>query len=266
MASASARSCLLQGTVLDCPRFSTLSILLGPRRVKFDIDTLGVIHSPYKEKFAIPRQPGLVTASRARLELLPPYDQPDVLRGIEQFSHLWLSFVFHQTMDQGWHPTVRPPRLGGNERVGVFATRSTFRPNPLGLSVVELLGVGRERGKLWLDLGAVDLLDGTPVVDIKPYIPYADSLPHARGGFAPQAPTPPLTVRFSPEAEQQLQPWRQAHPELRQLVSEVLAQDPRPAYKQGKPDDKVYGVRLFDLNVRFRIREPECEVLAIEPA
>ena len=98
--------------------------------MKFDIDTLGIIRSPYKEKFAIPRQPGLVSAARARLELLPPYDQPDVLRGIEQFSHLWISFVFHQTMDQGWHPTVRPPRLGGNERVGVFATRSTFRPNP----------------------------------------------------------------------------------------------------------------------------------------
>ncbi len=121
--------------------------------MKFEIDTLGIIRSPYKEKFAIPRQPGLVKSARARLELLPPYDQPDVLRGIEQFSHLWLSFVFHQTMAQGWHPTVRPPRLGGNERVGVFATRSTFRPNPLGLSVVELHGVGRERGKLWLELG-----------------------------------------------------------------------------------------------------------------
>ncbi|MCZ0753527.1 MULTISPECIES: tRNA (N6-threonylcarbamoyladenosine(37)-N6)-methyltransferase TrmO [Aeromonas] len=234
--------------------------------MKFEIDTLGIIRSPYKEKFAIPRQPGLVKSARARLELLPPYDQPDVLRGIEQFSHLWLSFVFHQTMDQGWHPTVRPPRLGGNERVGVFATRSTFRPNPLGLSVVELHGVGRSRGKLWLELGAVDLLDGTPIVDIKPYIPYADSLPDARGGFAPDAPTPPLCVSFTPEAEQQLQPWLKAHPELRQLVSEVLAQDPRPAYKQGKPDDKVYGVRLFDCNVRFSISEPVCQVLAIEAA
>ncbi|ONG08416.1 tRNA (N6-threonylcarbamoyladenosine(37)-N6)-methyltransferase TrmO [Aeromonas hydrophila] len=234
--------------------------------MKFEIDTLGIIRSPYKEKFAIPRQPGLVKSARARLELLPPYDQPDVLRGIEQFSHLWLSFVFHQTMAQGWHPTVRPPRLGGNERVGVFATRSTFRPNPLGLSVVELHGVGRERGKLWLELGAVDLLDGTPIVDIKPYIPYADSLPDARGGFAPDAPTPPLAVSFSPEAEQQLQPWLKAHPALRLLVREVLAQDPRPAYKKGKPDDKEYGVRLFDCNVRFRISEPSCQVLAIEPA
>jgi tRNA (adenine37-N6)-methyltransferase len=232
--------------------------------VKFEIDTLGVIHSPYKEKFAIPRQPGLVKSARARLELLPPYDQPDVLRGIEQFSHLWLSFVFHQTMAQGWHPTVRPPRLGGNERVGVFATRSTFRPNPLGLSVVELLGVGRARGKLWLELGAVDLLDGTPIVDIKPYIPYADSLPDARGGFAPDAPQGLLSVHFTEQARAALSALQQVHPELETLIAEVLAQDPRPTYKRGKADEKLYGVRLFDLEVRFRITEPECEVLSIE--
>ncbi|MGL5303169.1 MAG: tRNA (N6-threonylcarbamoyladenosine(37)-N6)-methyltransferase TrmO [Aeromonas sp.] len=234
--------------------------------MKFEIDTLGIIRSPYKEKFAIPRQPGLVKSARARLELCPPYNQPDMLRGIEQFSHLWLSFVFHQTMAQGWHPTVRPPRLGGNERVGVFATRSTFRPNPLGLSVVELHGVNRAHGQLWLELGAIDLLDGTPIVDIKPYIPYADSVPAARGGFAPHAPTPPLIVSFSPNAEQDLQPWLKAHPELRLLVSEVLAQDPRPAYKKGKPDEKIYGVRLFDCNVRFCITEPHSHVLGIEPA
>ncbi|MDO2949372.1 tRNA (N6-threonylcarbamoyladenosine(37)-N6)-methyltransferase TrmO [Aeromonas simiae] len=232
--------------------------------MKFEIDTLGVIHSPYKEKFAIPRQPGLVRSATARLELLPPYNQADAVRGLEQFSHLWLSFVFHQTMEQGWHPTVRPPRLGGNERVGVFATRSTFRPNPLGLSVVPLLGVTLEKGGVWLELGAVDLLDGTPVVDIKPYLPYADSLPHARGGFAPEPPGDLLSVRFHPEAEAVLARRRDL-PTLRTFLSEVLAQDPRPAYKKGKPDDKEYGVRLYDMNVRFRIHEPECEITAIEP-
>ncbi|PJG59956.1 tRNA (N6-threonylcarbamoyladenosine(37)-N6)-methyltransferase TrmO [Aeromonas cavernicola] len=234
--------------------------------MRFSFDTLGIIHSPYKEKFAIPRQPGLVPTARAQLVLQAPYDHPDTLRGIEQFSHLWLSFVFHHTMAQGWHPTVRPPRLGGNQRVGVFATRSTFRPNPLGLSVVELLGVGHEQGCLWLDLAGVDLLDGTPIVDIKPYLPYVDSVPDAHGGFAPDAPTPALTVSFSAEAEQQLQPWLTAHPQLRQLVIEVLAQDPRPAYKKGKVDEKVYGVRLYDLNVRFTINEPTCLIVAIEPA
>ncbi|QFI53947.1 tRNA (N6-threonylcarbamoyladenosine(37)-N6)-methyltransferase TrmO [Aeromonas simiae] len=231
--------------------------------MKFEIDTLGVIHSPYKEKFAIPRQPGLVRSATARLELLPPYNQADAVRGLEQFSHLWLSFVFHQTMEQGWHPTVRPPRLGGNERVGVFATRSTFRPNPLGLSVVPLLGITLEKGGVWLELGAVDLLDGTPVVDIKPYLPYADSLPHARGGFAPEPPRDLLSVRFHPEAEAALARRRDL-PALRTFLSEVLAQDPRPAYKKGKPDDKEYGVRLYDMNVRFRIHEPECEITAIE--
>ena len=232
--------------------------------MKFDIDTLGIIRSPYKEKFAIPRQPGLVASARARLELLPPYDQPDVLRGIEQFSHLWISFVFHQTMAQGWHPTVRPPRLGGNERVGVFATRSTFRPNPLGLSVVELHGVGRARGKLWLELGAVDLLDGTPIVDIKPYIPYADSHPEARGGFAPDAPSP-MAVEFSPEAELAIQRAQHHYPELRAFIAEVLAQDPRHAYRKQSDDEREYGVHLHEFNVRWLVKNGINRVIALDP-
>lgn len=232
--------------------------------MNFEISAIGVIESPYQEKFAIPRQPGLVKSARARLILLPPYDQIDALRGIEQFSHLWLSFVFHQTMAQGWHPTVRPPRLGGNERMGVFATRSTFRPNPLGLSVVELHGVQQSQGRLSLQLGAIDLLDGTPVVDIKPYIPYADSLPHADGGFATRPPTP-LMVHFSTQALQQLAPYLKRNPLCQTFIAEVLAQDPRPAYKKGKVDDKIYGVRLDNFNVRFQIKETNCHVLAIEP-
>lgn len=234
--------------------------------MKFEIATLGIIHSPYKEKFAIPRQPGLVQSATARLELLAPYNQPDTVRGIEQFSHLWLSFVFHQTMEQGWHPTVRPPRLGGNERVGVFASRSTFRPNPLGLSVVPLLGVTHDNSGLWLELGAVDLLDGTPIVDIKPYIPYADSIANAQGGFAPDAPKARLQVALSEQATSQLAAARARYPQLAEFLTEVLAQDPRPAYRQGKTDDKEYGVRLYDFNVRFTIAEPHCLVVAIDPA
>ena len=160
---------------------------------------------------------------------------------------------------------MRPPRLGGNERVGVFASRSPFRPNGLGLSVVQLLGVQQQGSRLWLELSGVDLVDGTPILDIKPYVPYADSHPEARGGFAPDAPTP-MAVEFSPEAEQAIQQAQRHYPELRAFIAEVLAQDPRPAYKKGKPDDKVYGVRLFDVNVRFQIKEPQCQVLAIEPA
>ncbi len=216
--------------------------------MKFDIDTLGIIRSPYKEKFAIPRQPGLVRSARARLELLPPYDQPDVLRGIEQFSHLWLSFVFHQTIAQGWRPTVRPPRLGGNERVGVFATRSTFPPNPLGLSVVELRGVGRERGKLVARPRRRGSAGRHPCGRHQaPTFPMPTACPTPGAASPPRPQTPPLMVSFTPEAELQLMPWLKAHPELRQLVSEVLAQDPRPAYKKGKPDDR--GVRCQDCSI-----------------
>ena len=147
------------------------------------LQPVGILHSPYKEKFAVPRQPGLVPSARARLELLPPCNDAQTLRGIEQFSHLWLIFQFHECASQGWHPTVRPPRLGGNERVGVFASRSPFRPNGLGLSVVQLLGVHQQGPRLWLELAGIDLVDGTPILDIKPYVPYADSHPQACGGL-----------------------------------------------------------------------------------
>ncbi|MGL5501543.1 MAG: tRNA (N6-threonylcarbamoyladenosine(37)-N6)-methyltransferase TrmO, partial [Plesiomonas shigelloides] len=126
---------------------------------------IGVIQSPYKEKFAVPRQPGLVQDGNGELRLLPPYNQPGAVRGLEQFSHIWLVFVFHQTQEQGWRPTVRPPRLGGNERLGVFATRSTFRPNPIGLSKVELRGIKVHGGEVYLELGSLDLVDGTPILD-----------------------------------------------------------------------------------------------------
>ncbi|MGL4678266.1 MAG: tRNA (N6-threonylcarbamoyladenosine(37)-N6)-methyltransferase TrmO, partial [Plesiomonas shigelloides] len=170
---------------------------------------IGVIQSPYKEKFAVPRQPGLVQDGNGELRLLPPYNQPDAVRGLEQFSHIWLVFVFHQTQEQGWRPTVRPPRLGGNERLGVFATRSTFRPNPIGLSKVELRGIKVHGGEVYLELGSLDLVDGTPILDIKPYLPYVDSEPEARAGFAQEAPQSDMQVLFSAAAEQVLQ--QEAH-------------------------------------------------------
>ncbi len=157
------------------------------------IEPVGVIESCFKEKFGIPRQPGLVEAACASLRLLPPYDRAEAVRGLEGFSHVWLIFGFHATAAQGWRPTVRPPRLGGNARLGVFATRSTFRPNPLGLSVVRLLDIDTRRG-VQLQLAGGDLLNGTPVYDIKPYLPYADALSEAVGGFAPDGPARPLPV------------------------------------------------------------------------
>lgn len=161
---------------------------------QFTFDTIGLIRSPYKEKFAIPRQPGLIEDGGGELELIAPYNQPEAVRGLEEFSHLWIVFVFHQTMEGGWRPTVRPPRLGGNARMGVFATRSTFRPNPIGMSLVELKSVETKGGKVILKLGSLDLVDGTPIIDIKPYLPFAESQPQARGGFAQDAPLADMPV------------------------------------------------------------------------
>ena len=154
-----------------------------------EIRPVGIVRSCFGGKFAVPRQPGLCPSAWGELVFEPEFRQPEALRGIEGFSHLWLIFGFHLTADAGWHPTVRPPRLGGNERVGVFASRSTFRPNGLGLSLVRLEGVEvREKEGSVLLLGGVDLVDGTPVYDVKPYLPYAESLPDAAGGFAAEEP------------------------------------------------------------------------------
>lgn len=201
----------------------------------------------------MPRQPGIATAARATLELLPPYDREEALEGLAGFSHMWIVFVFHATAAQGWHPSVRPPRLGGNARVGVFASRSTFRPNPIGLSVVELEGFGREDGKLVLHIKGADILDGTPVLDIKPYVPYADSLANARGGFAGSAPEMRLTVIFTAEAEAQLAARESEHPQLRELIIQVLGADPRPAYRDDETTERIYGMRLFDFDLRWRV-------------
>lgn len=216
----------------------------------FEFKPIGVIHSCFGEKFGIPRQPGLVPAARATLELLPPYDQPAAVRGLEGFSHLWVIFVFHAIPAGNWRPTVRPPRLGGNQRLGVFATRSTFRPNPIGLSAVRLERIAAERGPVTLHLAGVDLLDGTPVLDLKPYVPYADQIPEATGGFAAQAPEPVLTVRFSRQAEAFCATWSDR--DLRTLIVQVLSQDPRPAYAATTPT--AHGMTLCGLNVRWKVR------------
>jgi len=231
----------------------------------FAFEQIGVIRSPWKEKFAVPRQPGLVQDGHGELHLLAPYNQPEAVRGLESFSHLWVLFVFHQTMAGGWRPTVRPPRLGGNARMGVFATRSTFRPNPIGMSLVELKAIRCEKNQVILQLGSLDLVDGTPVVDIKPYLPFAEALPQARAGFAQAAPAADMPVRFSPQAEQQLAQQQSRYPYLARFIRDVLAQDPRPAYRQGEAQSRDYAVWLLDFNVRWRVDETGTEVTAIDP-
>ncbi len=230
---------------------------------KYCLNVIGVIHSCYREKFGIPRQPGLVTSQTATLELLPPYNRPEAVKGLEGFSHIWVSFIFHGVAAGKWSPMVRPPRLGGNERVGVFASRSTHRPNPLGLSVVELAKVESSESGVTLHLIGADLLDGTPVVDIKPYIPYVDSISEARAGFADGAPLPRLSVTFSEQAQQRLLQDAKALPQLRHVISESLAYDPRPAYKQD--GDSRGGVRLYNFDVRFEISGTSLLVTEIVP-
>lgn len=183
----------------------------------FQFAQIGVIRSPYKEKFAVPRQPGLVKHGGGELHLLPPYNQADAVRGLEAFSHLWVLFVFHQTMEGGWRPTVRPPRLGGNARMGVFATRSTFRPNPIGMSLVKLKGVRCHKDQVILQLGSLDLVDGTPVVDIKPYLPFAEALPDASASYAQQAPQAEMTVSFTLKRRRSSSPWKSAIRTLKRL-------------------------------------------------
>jgi len=218
----------------------------------FSLATIATIHSPYKEKFAVPRQPGLVPSAIALLEMLPPYDDINAFSGLEDFSHLWLTFVFHKNKaPKNWQPMVRPPRLGGNKRIGVFATRSPNRPNPIGLSLVEFHGVIKKEDKLFLRLSNIDLVDGTPIIDIKPYIPYADAKPNASAGFAQQIPESSMVVEFSGQAMQIIEVNR----ELKTLITEVLKQDPRPAYKKNSDDDKTYAMHLLEFNVSWTVHQ-----------
>lgn len=219
----------------------------------FKFDAIGVIESPYQEKFAIPRQPNLVSAAKGKVVLLGEANNHELVRDIEQFSHLWLLFVFHGTQEQGWKPLVRPPRLGGNVKTGVLATRSTFRPNPIGMSVVKLDKVVTEKKQTILHISGLDLLNGTPIIDVKPYVPYSDAVMNANGGFAQEQPEAALSVVFSEQVKADLIKYKQRDNELALLIEQVLKQDPRPAYKRGKTDDKVYGMSLYDLNIQWQL-------------
>ncbi|MFT5851260.1 MAG: tRNA-Thr(GGU) m(6)t(6)A37 methyltransferase TsaA [Colwellia sp.] len=220
--------------------------------VKFNI--IGQVNSPYKEKFAIPRQPGLVSSAKGTITLTGDANNPELVRELAQFSHIWVLFVFHGTQEQGWKPLVRPPRLGGNKKIGVLATRSTFRPNPIGMSVVKLDAIDIENQQVILHISAIDLLDKTPIVDIKPYVPYSDSIPHANAGFAQTQPSSDLQVTFNEHAKIALAKHSNNYPDLALFIEQVLAQDPRPAYKQGKDDDKIYGMNLYDLNIQWQVQ------------
>ncbi len=244
------------------------------------LSPIGMIASCYKEKFGIPRQPGLVPAATAELILGDGFGEESV-RGLKGFSHIWVNFVFHKTQAQGWKPMVRPPRLGGNEKVGVFASRSTFRPNPLGLSVVELLDIETKSGEVVLYLGGCDLVDGTPVLDIKPYLPYADIIPNAKGGFAEIKPKALLEVVFSEEAELQCKQADQRIDHVKVggcastkvLITQILQLDPRPTYQQkhqnknkgNNESDRIYAMKLHDFDLKWQYYDNnKIKVLALK--
>ena len=221
-----------------------------------EITPIAHIRSDLKEKFGIPRQSGLVAALRAEVIFTPPYRVPEAVRGLEDFSHIWLIWEFSQARRETWSPTVRPPRLGGNRRMGVFATRSPFRPNSLGLSAVHLERVELDtpQGPV-LHVSGADLLDGTPIYDIKPYIPYADAIPEASGGFTDRVDRALLAVECPPEVLERVPA------EKRAALLELLAQDPRPSY-QDDPG-RVYGMAFAEWQVRFTVGGGRLRVVEI---
>lgn len=220
------------------------------------IQAIAHMKSDFPTKFGIPRQSGLVVALRSTIVFEPEFRNPDALRGIEDFSHLWLIWQFSQAVRQDWSPTVRPPRLGGNVRMGVFSTRSPFRPNSLGLSCVRLLEVEetREFGTV-LHVGGADLMDGTPIFDIKPYIPYGDAHPEAAGGFTDHAGDYLLKVDFPNDL------LNRVPSDKHQALLGVLSHDPRPSYQRNP--DRVYGLTFAGCNIRFTVKDGTLTVTEI---
>lgn len=217
-----------------------------------EITPIARFHSPFPEKFGIPRQSGLAAGLHGRIVLEPAFRDPSALRGLDGFSHLWLIWEFSGNKTRNWQPTVRPPRLGGNTRLGVFATRSPFRPNPLGLSCVRLDRIEWDTpdGPVIHVLGA-DLMDGTPIYDIKPYIRYADSHPDARSGFTDEVAWEPLDILFPEQT-----PFE---PEELDILRDILAQDPRPPFHDDP--EKTYGMAFAGYDVRFRVNGQVLTVL-----
>ncbi|MBQ3078120.1 MAG: tRNA (N6-threonylcarbamoyladenosine(37)-N6)-methyltransferase TrmO [Clostridia bacterium] len=225
-----------------------------PQSLSFAV--IGHIRTDLPEKFGLPRQSGLVEELTGTVVLEKPYRSPEALRGIEGYSHLWLLWVFSEAADKGWSPTVRPPRLGGNRRMGVFASRSPFRPNPIGMSAVRLLGIDRDAadGPL-LQVAGIDMMDGTPILDIKPYLPFTDAIPAAAAGFSLPPDQGLLEVEL-PEPLSALLPE-----DKRAALIALLRQDPRPQYQEDGA--RVYGMSFAGREVRFTVEKGICRVVEI---
>ncbi len=225
--------------------------------MSLQIEPIAVIRTDFKEKFGIPRQSGRVSSLVGKIVFHPKYRRSDALRGIEEFSHLWLIFDFSKAHRNEWSPTVRPPRLGGNKRIGVFASRSPFRPNPIGLSCVRLLRIEHttDEGAVLVVAGA-DLLDGTPILDIKPYLPYADSHPDAEGSYGEEFQDYRLSVKIPAHLLQRIPEEKQ------QAIHDCLAEDPRPSY-QDDPE-RIYSMRFDRLDIHFQVKQQCAIVIGID--
>ncbi len=220
------------------------------------------IKSDFHDKFGIPRQSGLLKNLRSTIVFEPEFRNVDALRGLEGFSHLWLLWIFSENVRDTWKPTVRPPRLGGNTRLGVFATRSSFRPNPIAMSCVKIEKINLAgEGAPTIEVSGADLMDGTPIVDVKPYLPYADSMPEATGGFAEAVRFKKLEVDFDVEAQAALD---EQFPENKKAaLVELLSEDPRPAYQRSA--DRIYGIRFAGFEIKFQVQGDHLTVVAILP-
>ncbi len=236
--------------------------MAGAEKKESVINHIGVISSCFSEKFGIPRQPGLVAHSCATIDFYPPFNRMEMVRGLEKFSHIWVHFLFHQAVGEGWRPTVRPPRLGGQKRCGVFACRTPHRPNHIGLSVVRLLKIEEGKKGPRLHLGGIDFLDKTPVLDIKPYLPYSDSIADAGDGFTAIAEIDTLdAVAFSATATEFCRQYEARHNRpLQTLITELITVDPRPRSQRSK---KEFGMLLWDVNICWRVEEKRAVVTAV---
>lgn len=230
-----------------------------------NITPIATVHTPFKEKFGIPRQSILIKHAEGSVVFTPPFDNPDAFIGLEGFSHIWLQFGFHKNIREEFKASVRPPRLGGNKSIGVFATRSSFRPNALGLSLVKLIEIQTENGSTSLVISCPDLLDGTPIYDIKPYVEYSDRPNNPLSGFANTAPERGLKVEFTKKASDviQSQPTLKECKDLKCFLEEIISLDPRPAYHK-KQAPREYGMRVFDLEVKWTVVEEVALITSIK--
>ena len=223
------------------------------------LDILGYIRSPYVEKFGIPRQAGLAGSVRSTIVLSYPFNRQEMIHGLELFSHLWIIFFFHQAHKEGWKPTVRPPRLGGQKRIGVFASRSPHRPNHIGISAVKIEQIIYRDKETCIEVSGADLVDGTPVLDIKPYLAYCDSIVEAVDGYSGDILAPLQSVRFSSQAEQFcLHYQKETGRNLMEILLEILKNDPRPASQKTKKQH--FGMSLWNVNILWRVENGSAEV------